>query len=824
MISIDLNGTWKMKSTGEKIWTDGMVPGSVFNDLLNAGKIDDPFYRDNEGKALYIASRDYEYMRSFTVSKILLDSDSVVLHCEGLDTIATININGVLVGETDNMHRQYEFDIKGLLHDGENIIHILLKSPLKYIEQKQKEYPLWGSQDAIQGYPYIRKAHCMFGWDWGPKIPDSGIWRNISIRGYNTARIEDVYITQLHEKNAVSLDIRVRHKKYSSESIDIAVKVTSPGNEIFIKKTPGENIENHINIKINNPELWWPNGYGLQSLYRVDVRLEKGSLQVDERAFNIGLRTIRVIREPDSWGESFKFEVNGVSIFAMGADYIPEDSLLPRRSYKRTEKLIKDCVKANFNFLRVWGGGIYPDDYFYDLCDRYGIIIWQDFMFACSVYRLDEEFKNNIIKEAEDNIGRIWHHACLGLWCGNNEIETGWASWDFPKTSRLRTDYIKIFEIILPEIVRKMDPNTAYWPSSPSSGGGFEDPNSENSGDVHYWDVWHGLKPFTDYRNYYFRFVSEFGFQSFPCIKTVKSFTLPEDRNVFSYVMEKHQKNGSANGRILFYLAQNFKYPKDFDSLLFVSQILQAEAIKYGVEHWRRNRGRCMGTIYWQLNDCWPVASWSSIDYFGRWKALHYFAKKFYSPVLLSVCEGDTDAKLYITNDTTKSASGKIVWQLRGSGSEVYREGEDDVEIGPQSVSMCLKLDFSDILSDISMRRKIYLCYSFIKDGINISSGTTIFVKNKHFEFKDPEIIFDIEEKTDCYAIRISSAAYARYVELSLKNTDCVFSDNYFDISAGEEKIVSISKDDLPSSINPARLKEELRIRSIFDISEKAMV
>lgn len=819
MINIDLNGIWKMKSTEEEIWINGNVPGSVFNDLLRSGKIDDPFYRDNEDKAMDIALRDYEYTRDFTADSDLLNSECILLHCDGIDTIASIKINDILVGETNNMHSQYEFDIKDLLHYGKNNIHILLKSPVKYIEQRQREYPLWGSQDTIQGYPYIRKAHCMFGWDWGPKIPDSGIWRSISIRGYNTARIEDVYITQFREKNTVSLDIRTNYKKYSSEKIDISVKITSPDNDVFVKKIAGQKAEEHINIKIDNPKLWWPNGYGQQPLYRIDVSLQKDGLPLDEKTLFTGLRTMKLVREKDSFGESFKFEVNGVSIFAMGADYIPEDSLLPRCSYERTEKLIQNCISANFNFLRVWGGGIYPEDYFYDLCDRYGIIVWQDFMFACSVYRLDEEFKSNIIKEAKDNIKRIRHHACLGLWCGNNEIEEEWPSWNFPKTARLRADYIKMFEIILPDIVQEMDPNTAYWPSSPSSGGGFEDPNSENSGDVHYWDVWHGLKPFTDYRNYYFRFVSEFGFQSFPCLKTVGSFTLPEDRNAFSYVMEKHQKNGSANGKILFYLSQNFRYPKDFDSLLYVSQILQAEAIKYGVEHWRRNRGRCMGTIYWQLNDCWPVASWSSIDYFGRWKALHYFAKKFYSPVLLSACENDTGAKLYITNETMQKAKGKLVWQLKGNESEIYREGELDVEIEPLTSSMLLELDFSDILGDISTRRKTHLYYAFVQGSSIISSGTTIFVKAKHFEFKNPQIKFDVQEKADCFNIKIESSAYARYVELSLENTDCIFSDNYFDISAGEEKIVSVSKDNLPAQVSLEELKQALKIRSLYDIA-----
>lgn len=332
----------------------------------------------------------------------------------------------------------------------------------------------------------------------------------------------------------------------------------------------------------------------------------------------------------------------------MGANYIPEDNLLTRNPEERTERLIKDCVEANFNMIRIWGGGHYPDDFFFDLCDQYGLIVWQDFMFACSEYALTQEFKETVVQEVVDNVKRIRHHASLGIWCGNNEVEEAWVYWGPPADPKHKGDYIKLFEFIIPELLKDLDPATFYWSSSPSSGGSFVEPRNHNVGDMHYWEVWHGLKPFTEYREYFFRFCSEFGFQSFPSLKTIETFTLPEERNIFTHVMEKHQKNGAANGKILFYLSENFLYPKDFNSLLYASQILLSEAIKYGVEHWRRNRGRCMGSLYWQLNDCWPVASWSSIDYYGRWKALHYFAKKFYSPVLLSMEETGTQTHIYM--------------------------------------------------------------------------------------------------------------------------------------------------------------------------------
>lgn len=822
MVSLDLNGLWKMRKIGDSEWTCGNVPGSVFNDLLNVQKIKDPFYRNNEEAAKIIASYDYEYERDFEVISELIKTDKIILCCEGIDTISTIYINGMTIAETRNMHSTYEFNIKEYLRVGKNNIKVVLHSPLKYIEIKNRENPVWGTGDAIEGFSHIRKEHCSFGWDWGPQIPDSGIWRNIYIKTFNTARLEDVYITQRHYEGKVSLDIRVRIQNWGNKELSklsLQGIVRAPGDDIISTSITVYPDESYLEMEIENPKLWWPNNFGDHPLYEVEINLQDGEKLLDSKVMNIGLRTLTIRKEKDEYGESFEFVVNGKSIFAMGADYIPEDSLLPRCNIEKTERLIKDCVEANYNCIRVWGGGIYPEDYFFDLCDRYGLIVWQDLMYACAVYVMNKEFTESIKKETIDNVKRIRHHASLGLWCGNNEMELGWVVWDFGKTSKLRIDYVKQFEIILPELVKELDPNTFYWPASPSSGGGFEDPNNENIGDAHYWDVWHGLKPFTEYRKFYFRFVSEFGFQSFPELKTIESFTLPEDRNIFSDVMENHQKNNAANGKILYYLSQNLKYPKDFNSLLYASQILQAKAIKYGVEHWRRNRGRCMGAIYWQINDCWPVASWSSIDYFGRWKALHYYAKRFFSPILLSVCEEGTKVELNVSNETLNIFKGRIIWKLRDNTSTIITQGSREVSLDALSAVNFDILDFDGLLDSRSKKMSTYFEYSLVQDEKLISLDTVLFVPEKHFKFLNPNFEFEVSEKEDKFVITLTSKSFARNVEIRLSDMDCKFSDNYFHVSAHTSRDVEVKKSDLSVIASLQEIINAVKIRSIFDIA-----
>lgn len=834
-----LNGKWKMKDTAEEHWNNAHVPGSVFKDLLDEGLMEDPFYRDNEDRALALSYNDYEYTREFNINGDLLQHDRIFLCCGGLDTLAEVKINEKLIAETDNMHRSYEFDIKEVLKKGRNSIHIIFFSPTRYIEQKQKEKPLWKRTDdmVLDGFYYLRKAHSMFGWDWGPKIPDSGIWKNIEIKFFDGARLKDVYIIQDHKKNKVRLDIQISFEIWSSGEFELEVEVASPDNKRICREQRIDcSKENSIvSFEISDPHLWWPNGYGKQPLYRILVNLKRENKILDSKEIKTGLRTFKIRQEKDKWGRSFGFEINGVPVFARGANYIIEDSLMSRYSYERTKNLILSCIEANFNCIRVWGGGIYPGDDFFDLCDRYGIIVWQDFMFSCSMYPADKEFIKNVELELEDNIKRIRNHPSLCLWCGNNEVE--WivdmidrqssAGIQTPRyilslpVKKIKKMYIQLFENVIPEVVKKHDPGRFYWPSSPSSGGRFDEPNDENRGDVHCWDVWHGMKPFDYYSCHYFRFTSEYGFQSFPGIKTIKSYTIPGDRNIFSYIMEKHQKNQSANGRILTYLSETFKYPGDFESLLYTSQLLQAEAVKYGAEHWRRNRGRCMGSIYWQLNDCWPVASWSSIDYYGRWKALHYYAKRFYAPILISAVDnGKKRVSIYLINDTLEKIQGTIEVRLRDNRSEIINEKKQEASAEPLKAKNCIELDLKDMIDGGSIR-SVYLEFSYNIKGRYVSGGTLLFVKPKYFDFLDPDIKTDVEETEEQFIITLKSDAYARSVELDLANADCKFSDNYFDISAGDIKRVEIDKAGLSGKYSLDIIKNQLEVCSLYDIEER---
>ncbi|WP_245535082.1 beta-mannosidase [Leadbettera azotonutricia] len=791
------------------------VPGSVYNDLLINKKMEDPFFRDNEDKAFALLESEYEYIGSFSVSQKLLGMDKVLLRFDGLDTLADIALNGRIVGKADNMHRIWEFDVTKILKKDKNELKIVFHSPIKFTAEANKKIKVDGSSDCLEGFPQLRKAHCMFGWDWGPRLPDAGIWREAKLVGIRMARIDNVYVTQKHRNDAVDLNLNVEIEK-ASDSIkgDFSWKasVTAPNGKAT------EYADSPKRIIVDKPELWWPNGYGSHPLYTVKITLlsPKG-VELDTWERRIGLRTMTMHVQKDKWGESFAHEVNGVQIFAMGADYIPEDNILPRVNAKRTRRLLEQCVAANFNSVRVWGGGNYPDDSFYDICDELGLVVWQDFMFACAVYDLTEEFEKNIRAELADNIKRIRHHPSLGLWCGNNEMEMFVDQMMWVGTMKQKADYIKMYEYIFPQILKALDPETFYWPASPSSGGSFDKPNDPNRGDVHYWDVWHGNKPFSDYRNYFFRYVSEFGFQSFPAMKTVESFTLPEDRNVFSYVMERHQRNNAANGKIMNYMYQTFLYPNNLDTLIYASQLLQAEAIKYGVEHFRRNRGRCMGAVYWQLNDCWPVASWASIDYFFRWKALHYFAKRFFQPLMISCHEEgiltqnpnanhqpqikakiEKSFRLSVANESMADRKLTVKWELRDKTAKVLKEKSQPVKVPALTSAWLDKVEVNDIDIDDE-----YLSYHLYDDKELVSEGTVIFSLPKFFHWVDPKLSYTVKGDT----ITVKASSYAKSVEIQNRNQDLVLSDNYFDMNGGEKKIKVLS-----GKISA------LKLRSVFDI------
>lgn len=812
---VNLGGAWRMREADSETWHSAHVPGSVYADLMADGTMPDPFWRENELDAFERMKKDYVYQRAFTVTEAQLAHAHVELVCEGLDTLAHVSLNGREIAFADNMHITWVWNVKEQLHAGENTLEIRFDSPILYCAKKAEEAPGWESSDATPGFRHLRKAHCMFGWDWGPRLPDAGIWRPIFLRTWDAARLENALMLQAHHDGVVDVTIRPEIAGESAWSAEI----TAPDGEVLTlpETTAAEQV-----ITIEHPQLWWPNGLGKQPLYRVTVRLAAG----DTRTWRIGLRTMTVSREKDEWGEEFCHVVNGMKVFAMGADYIPEDNILARVTPERTRRLLEDCKAANFNAIRVWGGGYYPDDAFYDICDELGLMVWQDLMYACAFYDLTPDFERSIRVETQQNVARLRHHASLALICGNNEMEMfmvgansaliNHRTWEFvPTYPHHITDYVKMFEYILPAIVKETAPQTYWWPASPSSGGNFDAPNDENRGDNHYWDVWHGEKPFTEYRKFFFRYASEFGFQSFPCLKSVKQFTLPDDRNIFSRVMERHQRNQAANGKILSYLSQTFRYPNSFDDLLYASQLMQAEAIRYGVEHWRRNRGRCMGAIIWQLNDIWPVASWASIDYYGRWKALHYAAKRFFAPVMISAEEEgelsqnpkineyhpaplEKSFRLNVCNETLRDVTGEVVWALRTPDGAIVRQNQQTLTIPAMSAKWLDKVDCAD-----ASLTGHYVSFAFVVDNVAVSEGTCIFCAPKHFEFVDPRLTVETRGDT----LLVTSHAYAKQVWLESEDADLLLDDNAFDMNRGT-KVVRVLRGSA----------EKVRGRSVWDL------
>ena len=778
------------------------APCTLYSVLYESGRIPDPFYGLNDQRLTALADKDCAFEAQVEADEALLSRQYVELTFQGLDTICRISLNGVTLDRVKNMHRAYTYDVKELLRPGKNTLRLEFASPTRYFaERHAKHYLYTNDGDTIPGAAHLRKALYQSGWDWGPALPDMGIYRPVTLEGYDVDRIGDVAVRQHHrEDGSVEVEVSVAGKR----GADTVCYASMDGKRVELTGGTGR-------IVVENPRLWWVRGYGEQNLYDLDIEMTAGGRVIDRCRKEIGLRTLTVstAKDPDGGGSEFCFVNNGVKIFSMGANYIPQDNLLSRVTPARLDEMMVQCLDGNFNTLRVWGGGYYPDDYFFQLCDRNGILVWLDFMVACANVYMTEEFERECAAEAEGVLKRLHHHASLGLFCGNNEMEEMIANQGKGESLLVRNDYVRLYEHVLPELCERYAPQTFYWPSSPSSGGGFDEPGNFARGDTHYWEVWHGGVPFTTYRKKSFRFCSEYGFESFPSMKTIRTFCEEKDMNCFSRVMEDHQKCKGGNGKILRYLADNYLYPSSFEDLVYLSQLLQADAIKYGVEHFRRQRGYCMGSIYWQFNDCWPVASWSSVDSLGRYKALHYAAKKFYAPVAMGLFLENGRLAVNISNETMADFRGHIQLSLCRSDLTVLDQVRAEAAVEA--------LTARDVFSYKVPESDPYETYLYVDlyDGAGnfLMRQTELLVPAKHFSWLPPHLDFQFTDAEGGVEIAVTSDVFTKGVAIDFDSFDCVLSDNFFDLTDGQPYRVTARTDR-----SAAQLRDHLLYKTVNGI------
>lgn len=833
-LSKKLDSNWTFKAIKDSVWLKAIVPGSVHTDLIANQIIKDPFYRLNEKNVQWVDKQDWEYQTSFTVEKTLFEKDVIELDFKGLDTYASIFLNNQLILETNNMFVGYKIDCKKHLKQGENSLKIIFKSPIQKGLEKRNQlgYQLPnavndqsenGGLGKKQVAVFSRKAGYHFGWDWGPRLVSSGIWKEIKLNAWNKANITDVYIqqNQLSKKEA-SLNAQIEIMATSPFSSQITILVDDENaitQNVDLKK--GSN-KIKIPIRIKKPKLWWTNGLGAQKLYTITTKLhqQEKTLAVDSK--KIGLKTLEVVQDKDSIGESFYFKLNGHPVFMKGANYIPQDVFLNRVTRNDYQKIIKNMVDANFNMIRVWGGGIYEKDLFYDLCDENGILVWQDFMFACAMYPGDTSFLKNVKKEAEYNVKRLRNHTSIALWCGNNENLTAWKNWGWINEVKntqgdkivdtIWKGYQDVFHTILPKVVQELDNDTFYWASSPTSARGKD--ATLTSGDYHYWKVWGQQAPLTTFNTYIPRFMSEYGFQSFPEFKAVKQYTTQEDWSIYSDVMNSHQRSPIGNKNIEMYMKSWYNTPKDFESFLYVSQLLQAKAMKIAIEAHRRNMPYCMGSLYWQINDCWPVASWSSIDYYGNWKASHYKVKELYAPVKTLFFKTDNTIDIHIVSDYLTDTKAKLHLKLINFKGEILNQTEAEITVKANSSNIYLNLKEEEFTKKHNLKEALLVSELMLPDQTILDESMYYFKEPNKLNLTKPTLSYTVKlvSKKEVL-LQISTNTLAKNVRFST-SLQGHFSNNYFDVLPNKTHSISFTS---AKEINVEEFKQTLTTTSLIN-------
>ncbi len=793
-MTYSLNGTWTLKREKTNDLYEVSVPSDTYTQLLEAKVIPDPFYSTNEKDVQWVGSEDFTYTRTFTLSEADLNKRKLLLSCKALDTLCKLYVNDTLVGEGKNAFLQYNFDIKSAARVGENTVTVKFLAPVPYAENLQKEKPLPKNNNGTDGIAYLRKPACHFGWDWGPSLPLSGITDSIEILSFDN-RLEDLELRQIHENGKVRLQI----KPLVDGEGEVRGKVICPdGAELPFA---GES-----EILIENPELWWTkelSGKETQPLYTVTASLEDSSVTKE-----IGLRTIRLDRKEDKFGGNFCFYLNDVPIFAKGASWILPDSLMGRVTKDTYDYYIDSALAANFNMLRIWGGAYYGTDYFYEQCDKKGLLVWQDFMFACLMYPFyEDDFRENVMKEVHYQVARLKHHASLCLWAGNNEIETMFSY--MPEKLKIVQWYKKFFYEILKNEMAVLDPDTPYIETSPIGKSFRKGVTGDSYGDTHMWNVWHGQKPLNYYRKRMTRFCSEFGLESLPSADAVRTFAEEKDMGLTTEVFNAHQKCPCGNRKMLFYLLEKFYEAEHFKDMIYMTGLIQKECIADATEHWRRNRGRCNGSLFWQYNDCWQAPSWSSVDYLGKWKPLQYHARHFFEPLSVSVCESKKDYKIFCINDLKEEKKVSVLYKLQTLDGKVILEKKVEKALAPCN-SICVAEEA--VSGDLT---NLVLSVKMLENERIVSERTKIFVPDKDLKLQKATVQKEVTKTADGLTIRLLSPVFCRSVMVDIENEREPFSDNYFDLLPGEEKVITL-KTQKPYSA------EAVTIKSLADIPVKA--
>lgn len=805
-----LHSDWTFCQVGDTLWSDAKVPGTIHQDLLNHNRIPNPFYGMNEEAVQWVENEDWMYRTSFVVTEEQLNRDAAVLELDGLDTYADVFLNGALILRSDNMFVGHKVPVKSVLRKGENRLLIRFRSAVKEAlpqwETNGFDYPADNDHSSKRVSIYTRKAPYSYGWDWGIRLATCGIWRPVRLVFSDVARIEDYYVRQASvSASKADVDNRLEITNVTSQPVSALLKVAyhySANDTKEVQKQielrPGENTVS-LPVMIDNPHLWMPNGWGEPSLYKFTASVSVDGVEVASQERQVGLRSIRVVMEDDEHGKSFYFEVNGHPMFAKGANFIPDDALLPNVTTERYKRIFEDVKAANMNMLRVWGGGIYEDDKFYDEADRNGILIWQDFLFACTTYPHDPLFLKRVEAEAEYNIKRLRGHASLAMWCGNNEIYEGVRYWGWKNKytseafAEMNRGYDVLFRQLLPDMVKRFDSDRFYMHGSPYEAN-WGRPESWKIADSHNWGTWYGRKPFESFDSEIPRFMSEYGFQAFPEMKTIRTFAEEKDFELESPVMNAHQKATIGNALIKQTMSLYYKVPAKFEDLVYVGLVLQGQGMRHGIEAHRRNRPYCMGSLFWQLNDSWPVVSWSSIDYYGNWKAMQYQSQRAFAPVLINAIKEGDDLCVYLISDELQDRDDvRLTVELMDFDGKSHGKWTHSGKLTANTSMLFLKKRVDEFLSKQDAATSFLRFTLKAKNGAALADEVFYFAYPKDQKLPEARIETSVKKRGEAIEMTLKTDKLARDIFIEVPVQGVRFSDNFFDLLPGQRKKITIT-------------------------------